>query len=101
MTNQQTYTINNNDDDDDDDFFHKKYIQKQKSINPDLEVKISDSQDNTQIEEDIKLGHKPRRERKAHQYLNDHRKYSEEVSDPALIIVIKPLVTNQYLIKKH
>ena len=60
MTNQQTqtYPTNNNDDDKEDDFSQKKYIQKQKSvINPDSQIKISDSQNDTQIEEDSKLRH--------------------------------------------
>ena len=58
MTNQQTptYPTNNDDDDEEDDFFQKKNIQKQKSvINPYPQIKISDSQDNAQIEEDSKF----------------------------------------------
>ena len=49
MTNQQTQTYpTNNDDKEEEDFFQKKNIQKQRSvINPDPQIKISDSQDNT------------------------------------------------------
>ena len=87
MTNQQTQIYStNNDDDDEDDFFQKKNIQKQKSVmNPDLQIEISDWQDNTHIEEDSKLRHYPRRERKAPQYLNDYITNSEEDSDQELI----------------
>ena len=66
MTNQQTqtYPTNNDEDDEEDDFLQKKNIQKQKSvINSDPQIKISDSKDNTQIEEDSKLRHYPGRER--------------------------------------
>ena len=77
MTNRETQTYPTNNDDD--EFFQKRNIQKQKSvINPDPQIKISDSQDNSQIEEDSKLRLYPRRERKAPQFLNDYITNSEE-----------------------
>ena len=88
MTNQQTqtYPTNNDDDEEENDFFQKNNIQKQKSvIHPDTQIKISDSQDDTLIEEDSKLRHYPRWGRKAPQYLNDYITNSEEDSDQALI----------------
>ena len=54
-------------------------------MNPDPQIKISDSQDNTQIEEDSKLRYYLWRERKAPQYLNGYLTNSEEDSDQALI----------------
>ena len=58
MTNQQTetYPTNNDHDEEVDDFFQQKNMEKLKSvIHPDPQIKISDSQDNTQIEKDSKL----------------------------------------------
>ena len=77
-TNQQTQT-NPNDDDDDDYFPQKKYVQNNTS---DPQIKTTETQDNAQTEEDCKLRHYPRGERKppGHYITN-----SEDDSDHALI----------------
>ena len=92
MTNQQTQTYPT-DDDDDDYFPQKKYVQNSTSATtPDLQTKTTETQDNAQTEEDSKLRHYPRRERKPPEYLNDYITNSEDDSDNAITftIVIKP-----------
>ena len=64
VTNQQTQ-IYPTDDDDDDYFLQKKYAQTNTSATtPDPQIKTTETQDNAQSEEDSKLRHYPRRERK-------------------------------------
>ena len=84
MTNQQTQTYPT-DDDDDDYFPQKKYVQNNTSATtPDPQIKTTETQDNTQTEEESKLRHYPRSERKPG-YLNDYITNSEDDSDHALI----------------
>ena len=91
MTNQQTQTYPT---DDDDYFPQKKYVQNNTSATtPDPQIKTTETQDNAHTEEDSKLQHNPRRERKPSEYLNDNITNSEDDSDHALInfdFFIKP-----------
>ena len=86
-TNQQTQTYPTDDDDDDDDYFPQmKYVQNNTSATtPDPQIKTTETQDNAQTDEDSKLRHYPRRERKPPEYLNDCITNSEDDSDHALI----------------
>ena len=85
MTNQQTQTYPA-DDDDDDYFPQRKYVQNNASATtPDLQIKITDRQDNTQTEKDSKLRHYPRRDRKPSEHLNDYITNSEDDNYHALI----------------
>ena len=85
VTNQQTQTYPT-DDDDDDYFPQKKYVQNNPSATtPDPQIKTTETQDNAQTEEDSKLQHYPRRERKPPEHLNDYITNSEDDSDHALI----------------
>ena len=82
MTNQQKQTYPT----DNDYFPQKKYVQNNTSATtPDLQIKTTETQDNAYTEEDIKLRHYPRRERKPPEYLNDYITNSEDDSDRALI----------------
>ena len=64
----------------------KKYVEnKTSATTPDPQIKITETQDNAQTEEDSKLRHYPRRERKPPEYLNDNIINSEDDSDLALI----------------
>ena len=84
VTNQQTQTYPT--DDDDDYFPQKKYVQNNTSATtPDPQIKTTETQDNAQTEEDNKLRHYPRRERKPPEYLNDYITNSEDDCDHALI----------------
>ena len=85
VTNQLTQTYST-DDDDDDYFPQKKYVQNNTSATtPDPQIKTTETQENAQTEEDSKLRHYPRRERKPPEYLNDYITNSEDDSDHALI----------------
>ena len=81
VTNQQTQTYPT-----DDYFPQKKNVQNKTSAKtPDPQIKTTETQDNAQTEEDSKLRHYPRRERKPPEYLNDYITNSEDDSDHALI----------------
>ena len=83
VTNQHTQTYPTNDDD---YFSQRKYVQNSASATtPDPQIKTTKTQDNSQTEEDSKLRHFPRRERKPPEYLNDYITNSEDDSDHALI----------------
>ena len=74
VTNQQTQTYPTDDDDDDDDdyFPQKMYVQNNTSATtPVPQIKTTETPDNAQTEEDSKLRHDPRRERKSPEHLND------------------------------
>ena len=84
VTNQQTQTYPT--DDDDDCFSQKKYVQNNTSATTsDPQIKTTETQDNAQTEEDSKLRHYPRRERKPPAYLNDNITNSDDDCDHALI----------------
>ena len=68
---------------------------------PDPQIKTTETQDNAQTEEDSKPRHYPRRERKPPEYLNDYITNSEDDSDHALTIVIKPHAIYQEPIEKQ
>ena len=64
----------------------RKYVQNNTSATtPDPPIKTTETQDNAQTEEDSKLRHYPRRERKPPEFLNDNITNSEDDSDHALI----------------
>ena len=64
----------------------KKYVQNNTSATtPDPQIKTKETQDNTQTEEDCKLQHYPRRERKPPKHLNDYITNSGDDSEHALI----------------
>ena len=71
VTNQQIQTYAT-DDDDDDYFPQKRYVQNNTSATtPDPQIKTTETLDIAQTEEDSKLRHYARRERKPPEYLND------------------------------
>ena len=62
------------------------YVQNNTSARTsDPQIKTTETQDNAQTEEDSKLPHYPRKERKTPEYLNDYITNSEDDSDHALI----------------
>ena len=86
VTNQQTQTYPTDDDDDDDYFPQRKYVQNNASATtPGPQIKTTETQDNAQTEEDSKLRHYPRRERKPSEHLNNYITNSEDDSDHTLI----------------
>ena len=85
--NQQIQTYASDDDHHHDEYFPQKmYVQNNTSATtPVQQIKTTETQDNAQTEEDCKLRHYPRTERKHPEHLEDYITNSEDDSEHVLI----------------